>query len=436
MPSKTALIFLIVFFAGCLATLLRSPYYGILLYEVQYFFNPPARWWYGDLPDLRYSFLIVVLILMGFIPRLSQFRDNRLLMAPPVRWLGLMTGVVLVAFLWAVSFDMHLEFTIRYLKVIFFALLAYKLVDTPKRMEGVFAVYLVGIFYLSWIAWEGGRTGGGRLEGIGCADTMDANGSAAVVGTAVPLLMFYILFAAKRWIKALAFVGLTFTLNCLVLLNSRGGFLALVAGTIYFIWFVFREPGGQAVKRKVVVGVIAGILLFLYLADESFWMRMSTLQEVGSDEGGGGSHRIQFWMKTFEMLQDYPLGAGARGYHLLSPHYLPAEWLSGGMRAVHSTWFEVLSEYGYHGFIVFVGYIVSSFSMLRKTRQSLREDGDWYHVFQSVALGASFVSLLVASTFINFFYGELMYWLPLYMAAFANIHMFRKSRIGMAHGME
>lgn len=435
MPSKTALIFLIVFFAGCLATLLRSPYYGILLYEVQYFFNPPSRWWYGDLPDLRYSFLIVVLILMGFISRLSQFRDNRLLMAPPVRWLCLMTGVVLVAFLWAVSFDTQLEFTIRYLKVIFFALLAYKLVDTPKRMEGVFAVYLVGIFYLSFIAWQVGRTGDGRLEGIGCADTSDANGSAAVIVTAVPFLMFYVLFAVKRWLQALAFVGLTFTLNSLVLLNSRGGFLALVAGTVYFSWFVFHEPGGQAVKRKVIFGVIAGILLFLYLADESFWMRMSTLQEVSTDEQGEG-RRVQFWLKTFDMLRDYPLGAGARGYHLLSPHYLPVEWLSGGVRAVHSTWFEVLSEYGYQGLCVFLGYIISSFSLLRRTRQFLRVNGDWYHVFQSVALGASLVSLLVASTFINFFYGELMYWLPLYMAAFANIHMFRKPKTGMAHGVE
>ncbi|MBS4067211.1 MAG: hypothetical protein KGZ62_01255, partial [Sulfurimonas sp.] len=180
MPSKTALIFLIVFFFGCLATLLRTPYYGILLYEVQYFFNPPARWWYGDLPDFRYSFLIVLLITIGFVPRLSQFRENRLFAAPPIKWLVLMIGVVLISFMWAVSYETHLEFTIRYLKIIFFALLAYKLVDTPKKMEGVLAVYLVGIFYLSWIAWEGGRTSGGRLEGIGCADTMDANGSAAV----------------------------------------------------------------------------------------------------------------------------------------------------------------------------------------------------------------------------------------------------------------
>jgi len=175
----------------------------------------------------------------------------------------------------------------------------------------------------------------------------------------------------------------------------------------------------------LIAGIVLAACLFLYLADETFFTRMGTLHEVDSADTGG--HRTDFWMATFDMLKDHPLGAGGAGFQLLSPNYLPPEWLSGGQRAVHSTWFEVLSEYGYHGLLVFLAYVFSAFNLLRKVRRRLRERSDLYHFFQSVALEASFASLLVAASFINFYYAELIYWLPFYMGSFANIHLFRAS---------
>lgn len=431
MPSKTALVFLILFVAGCVATVIRTPFYGILLYEIQYFFNPPTQWWYGDLPTIRYSYLVMCLVVIGYLLRIPSFSKNSLSELPQFRWLMLLLAIVFITYFWAVSPDKHLDYINRLLKIILFALLAYKIVDTPRKMDELLLIYICGIFYFSWNARNMGRTGEGRLEGSGFADYTDSNGVAAVVVTAIPFLLFYLLYGSTRWIKGLSFVALAFTLNSLVLLNSRGAFIALIVGVAYFCWFVLREKVEKGVRSKLIYGLLVGFCLFFYMTDDVFWSRMSTIQEVNTESGGG--QRTQYWLKTFDMLKDYPLGAGAAGYQLLSPQYLPKEWLSGGERAVHSTWFEALSEYGFQGLIVFIGYILSGFVLLRKVRQVLRIQGNYYHFFQSVSLEASFISLLVAATFVNFLYAELMYWLPFYMGAFANIHLFQKYQSDSGH---
>lgn len=425
MLSVTALIYLLVLCAGWLATLWISPFYGVLLYVIEYLVNPPARWWYADLPHWRYSFVIMVLVLVSFAAKRSQFRENRFFALPQAKWLAVMSGVVLITYLWALDQQLHMAFTVRYLKVLLFVILAFKVIDTAKKFQALLAAYLLGTSYLSFLIWQTGRTGSGRLEGIGCADTTDANGTGGLLCTVVPLFVFYALFSKNRWLQLGCVTGLAFTLNALILLNSRGAFLALTASMSYFCISVFRDKGLRGQKAKIVAGVLAAGCLFFYLADEVFWSRMATLNEVRATAEPEAHSRVDYWIVTPRMLKQHPLGGGARTYHLLSPQYLPAEWLTSGKRAVHSMWFEVLSEYGYHGLCLFLGYVLSVFRLAQKVRKHLVERGDSYHAFQAAALQSSWLSLLVASTFLNSFYSELTYWLPMFIAAFANIHLYR-----------
>lgn len=425
--SLTALIYLLVFFAGIAATVIYSPIFGILLYELQYLVNPPGRWWYGDLPSLRYSFFIMVLVVASYLLRVGEYRRNRFLAYPQSKWLAAMTLVILVTYLWALDPELHLDTTIRYLKVLLFVVVAFKVTDATWKLESVLGAYLLGIGYLSFIIWQTGRTGSGRLEGIGSADGTDANGAASLVVTAIPILVFYALFARRSWQKVASLGGLAFTLNALILLNSRGAFLALALAGAYFCLFVFREKGLKGQKFKTVAGIAAAACLFVYLADDVFWARMSTMTEVSSTEEVETHSRLDYWKKTPEMLGEHPLGGGAQTYKILSPLYLPKEWLSGGRRVVHSTWFEVLSEYGYHGLFIFLGYVISTFMLAKKVRGRLREYDDTYHLFQCLALESAWLASLIACSFINSFYSEITYWLPMFIAAFAGIHLRREA---------
>ena len=177
MPSKAAIGFFGIFIVGSISTLFRNPFYGILIYEFLYFINPAGRWWYRDLPEIRYSFIIVIFILVSFLRGYTQFKRNKLLNVPQVKWLAVITIIFVFGFIWAVNPITHGELFVRYVKIVVFALLSYKLIDSPRKMEWVLIVYILGIFYISFVGWEIGRGSGGRLEGIGAADTDEANGT-------------------------------------------------------------------------------------------------------------------------------------------------------------------------------------------------------------------------------------------------------------------
>ena len=57
--------------------------------------------------------------------------------------------------------------------------------------------FLIGQFYLGWVAYEVGRSATGRLENLGGADSRDANGTAAVMIVAIPLLINYLIVGKK-----------------------------------------------------------------------------------------------------------------------------------------------------------------------------------------------------------------------------------------------
>jgi O-antigen ligase len=423
MLSKTIIGFLAVFIGGCLLALFSDPFWGILVYVFVYFLNPPARWWWGGsgMPEYRFIFTVTAVTLISFLIRLNKFKGNRFGDLPQVKWLVGMSIIVIAAKLWAVSPEAHSILMEKYFKVLIFSLLIFKLIDTPNKMEALLSVYMLGSFYVSWIGWQQGRTGYGRLEGIGGADTTEGNSTAAVIVTAIPLLVFYTLFGKKRWVQFSALVGLAFVMNCLILINSRGAFLALVFIGLYLVYHIVKQNKDRQVKIKAIAGIATCAILFIYLTDVTFLERMNFLLESNPNEVS----RVEYWLKTFDMLKDHPLGLGAWGYNLLSSKYLPPEWLTGGQRAVHSLWFEVLAEYGYQGLIIFVGFIYATFSFMNKVRQYLLSRNDMYLFFQSTALQASFLSLLVCCTFVDFFYVEVLYWIPMIMGAFANIYMLK-----------
>ena len=59
-------------------------------------------------------------------------------------------------------------------------------------------MFVFGAFYAGYLGWSRGRTGGGRLEGIGTKDVPDANGFAAMIAAIVPIAV-YLALHGSRW---------------------------------------------------------------------------------------------------------------------------------------------------------------------------------------------------------------------------------------------
>lgn len=441
MIPKTALVYLLIFITGCWSIFFIDASYGVLLYVLNYFFHPPGRSWGRSLPDLRYAFSIAALTVASFLMRHKRYSENRILAIPQFKWLVLLGIIMIATFPVAVDHTEHEKFLIVFIKYVFLYYIMVKTIDTPTKFNKLMGIFLAGQFYLGWIIYEGGRTSDGRVERMGTADAKNANGLAAVLVVATPFLIHY-LITGKKWQKVCSLVALVFILNAVILINSRGAFLAVLISVLYYFFLTLKAPSFPKFnKSKIFAAVIVGFALFLYLADPVFWDRMSTITSPSeSEEVYSGRERMDYWMKSFEVLKDHPFGVGAMGFEAVSPIYLPDSLSSSsGTRAVHSTYFQALSEYGYHGFLIFMIFLVSNIRYLWRTKRFLLQKKAYDAYYLSIAIEAGFIAHLIAAAFINRLYSEILYWSSAFIACYGNIYLNRmefsgKDEVDVASG--
>ncbi|MFH1154541.1 MAG: O-antigen ligase family protein [Pseudomonadota bacterium] len=398
--------------------------WGIYLYVINYYFNPQIRWWYYFIPSSFSSMAISVSIIIAYFLRYSKY-PSKLGDLPQTKWLAGFLFLIVITSLYAVWPEKHYEYLGYQIKLIIILIIAYKVIDSPAKFEKFLIIFIVGAVYIGWVSYATDRNEFGRIEDIGMVDSPDSNDTAAALTTAIPLLIYYII-SSKVWGKIFAFVGFAFVANGIILINSRGAFLAVASSGLYMVVMILKS---KIVSRKIKVRVLAGMIvalgLFVYLTDDLFWSRMGTLQDVkervveGEDLG-----RMYFWLKTFDLLKDHPLGVGVSGYQYLSPTFLPKSLLSQsfGMRAVHSTYFQVLAEYGYFGFFLFAGLIISNFRVMRRIKRKSSDSNDPMLYCQAIAIESAFVAYLSAICFIDRLYSVVLYWSMLIIACFYNIY--------------
>jgi len=429
----TPLIYIAFYVSAIVSSIAVDACWCVYLYEAHYFFNPQDRWWSMYLPAFFNSYLISILLIVSYLLRWKKYGKTRLFLSPQTKWLGSLFVLMCITSLYAVWPEKHYEFLLYQFKLLIILALAYKVVDSPDKFEKLIGFYLLGIFYLGWVAYSIGRTGYGRLEGVGMVDGVNANDTAAAIVTAIPLLIFYFI-KGKRWQQGLSIFALAFIMNGIILINSRGAFLAIVIGCGYMIALFFLNKQLEIrEKRKMFIGLLLGIGLFVYLADAIFWNRMDTLEDL-TDQVVQGERvgRTYYWLKTFDLVKTYPFGTGVSGYTFLSPEFLPEYMLTEGRRAVHSTYFQVLAEYGYLGIVLFIGLLLSNFRAMKRVKIYLLDNNKEHLYCQAVAIESSFLCYLVAIIFIDRLYAVILYWPMLFIACFYNIYLSKNDKIGSA----
>jgi hypothetical protein len=418
-----------LFFGGILSTVLITPAASFFVYQLVYLVNPDSRWWAASIPGIQYSFIAAMLMLFMLAINYKKLTEQApWRKQPPVKWmLGLLTMYVVMIHI-AILPEMHSRFTFDFAKLIIVILVAYKLISTEKVFDVCLWIYILGSTYIGYLAYSLGRNWQGRVEGIGMIDTGgDGNMTAAAIAPALILLMYFAWLGNKK-IKLLAIICGALIANGIVLINSRGAFLGVMVGALIFLFYMifskYQYKGQRGTAVLIVIIMLSGSL---YVADDAFWARMQTMENI-EDGSTSGSHRIEFWMATFDVLRDYPLGVGIQGFIELSPAYLPEHYFENRTtgKAVHSTWFQLLNEVGWLGLILFIGMLFSLFRMGRKAKLYLINFEDYRNYFKIQALEAAFVSYLVSASFINRARAEVLFWLILFLMISFNIYYLSK----------
>lgn len=414
------LAFLVILAGGLLLTVVADLSWGIALYELLYFIFPANRWWY-TLPRFRYTFLVGLVLIAIYLFRKRPVWKTGPMLFPQAKALLAMICLMMMISFWAVWPEQHTRFLILQVQQFIFMFIAYQAVDREEKFDRVLWAFMAGCFYVGYLSHGMPRDLFGRLEGMGMPDGPEANTTAAVLITAIPLLLHHVI-CGKIPIKIIALGMIAFIMDAIILFNSRGAFVGLSAGLIIFVVLLIRGKVIPAKQKMFILGaLVVTFFLFLYLADKTFWNRMETLQTV--ELGEDTATRTEFWFAAWRLAGDYPFGVGARGFEYLSPKILPSEWLSPatGTRAIHSLYFEAIAEFGYAGIILLAAFIGTTLRDLHRVCKSSKEKLDAKNYIKSSSLLSSFVSFLVAAIFIDRLYAEVFYWLMLFSAMHYNI---------------
>jgi probable O-glycosylation ligase (exosortase A-associated) len=165
-----------------------------------------------------------------------------------------------------------------------------------------------------------------------------------------------------RWIRFCALAGVIVLPFLIVLTQSRGAFVALLAFGVIALRDQWR-------RGRMVLLTAAAIVAVLVAAPDSVWRRLGTLKEVANQDNGAqvadegsAEQRLEIWKVARAIIADHPTtGVGLGAYP--DAHYLYAQRpvfkpTAQGKRDTHSTYLNILAEMGIPGLILF-GLIVA-----------------------------------------------------------------------------
>ena len=426
--SNLALIFMAGYAWLYLACFSFGAHWAFYLYELVYFLNPEKRWWSAAIPFSGFSFFSVIAIIFSYFynSKRLDYPSNKLTSLPHFKWLLLLLLSYGLVYFSAADRLTHKTAFIEYAKLFIVIGFAYKIIDTKKKFEYAIYSLLLGITYLGYEVHNLGRDEFGRVGRFGMIDAPDVNVATAAMVASLPFLIFFFWKGSKQKKIVMLILGAIIA-NALVLANSRGAFVGGAIGSTYFVYEMFRSRFKEKFQRATtLLLVLLGLLSIYTVVDDSFVERMFTLTEV-EDQSKSGAKRTEYWLISFDVLEDYPFGVGAYGYEILSPQYVPEELFDKGKttKAVHSVWFQALTELGYIGFMFYMLVIYTSYSSLKKVKKRCLELKDVESYYLTHAVLSAFIGVLAASSFINQFRTQIIYWFILFSACLLNIYILK-----------
>jgi O-antigen ligase len=405
--SVTAILWAVLYSAAVIFSVV-NPLFGSLGYLLEYYMRPELKWWGDELPGLRYNLMISVTLGAAFLLRRSSLRTMQEVSNPALRWLlALLAVMLIVTSTVALNTEVSLDWTIQWVKMaVIFPLLVVGVVRTRNAFNLFIVAHILGAFWWGWECWLDPTREASRLLNVGSGDTLNDNGAAAHLLTVLPLCVVFLLTEKEKWVRAVALIAAPFVVNTIILCNSRGATVGM-AVALASSFFLIRS----GYRLRVIGAAVAMVLAVLLLADEQFITRQQTTTNY--EEDGSARQRLITWRGGLQLMIDRPWGTGGRGFHLLSPIYIPevVESHGGDLRAPHNTYVMVATEWGVLGLVCFIGVYASAFMMLRRVKQRARPEDEGFYYWRAFAIQLALIAFLVAASFTDRLYGEAGYWM-------------------------
>lgn len=410
--SKTAIVWLILYLVGIVASFVKGPFIGLMTYMFTFYTQLS---WSRSAPHLRWSLIVGVIVLLTYLIKKKNLQKLNYTRIPSLKWLILIIINMMLVTPFAFDPVENQQAIVDFLKIIILYFLITNIVRTKAHYKIFIWVQVFGNYLFGWQAWSSGRLVSGRLEHIGGPGVKGSNYLANHLVMIIPFLATF--FLRGRWYEKLIIViAGAFIMNAIILCSSRGSFLAIAVMAIVMI---LLSP--SKIKINMIIGVVLCSVLFMYLTDDRFWERMVTIQTF--EEDGSAMGRVDSWLAAIEMIKDYPFGGGGGGWEMKSPVYIPdIVYAHGGEhRSVHNTFIMMATDWGIQGLTLWLLFLGSTCQELHRIRKRRGAKDEEFYIQESIAIEASIIAFLVAALFGNRIYAESLYWFCALATALSNI---------------
>lgn len=188
-----------------------------------------------------------------------------------------------------------------------------------------------------------------------------------------------------------------FSLGCLLLMltaltlsGSRGGFLGLVAASLFLIWRSRRR-----VRNLVLLTALAVPLFLVAPASPLLRLLHPAYQDVSAEDS-----RLELWRAGLRMIAQHPMtGIGLGNYKGVVTHYEADD--KNLEKIAHNTYIELAAETGLPGLCAFLIILFCAFRNLERARHLASEHHAHFLELASQSIAAGLIGSLVAIFFLS-----------------------------------
>ncbi|WGO98405.1 O-antigen ligase family protein [Saccharophagus degradans] len=287
----------------------------------------------------------------------------------------------------------------------------YLIYDSSKRVNGLVNWWVLIYVLMSLITFKNGGLGPGDF-------TKDPNDAALALSIGLPIV-FYSLWqpGIGFWIKILRIGAMLIVIGGIAVTGSRGGFLGLVAAGMG-IWWLSEKRVRNLLLGICGVIVFSGVLISLLPAGY-----LDEMETINDPNDNTRVERLRLWGTAFEMYKDQPIiGVGAGQFRFNAGEFQKyTSWWTGREnnyqgKVVHSFYFQVLSELGTLGSLLFlwaVFYVPLAKFLALKNFKPVTEEEKYARKIVHSAL-AGMAAFIVSAGFISVaYYPHIPIWITM-----------------------
>lgn len=356
-----------------LIIIMRSPFWGVVIYSCMNIIRPELLFWGGKCYSIDSMKVIFFAIIIGIIIHRKETSWCNIYQKELFLLYLLYAGTIVSNLLSQYNLPHQYYYANELLIVAFFCSFVCLLVNSQVKIASYQNYLLLFVVILASWGIDQHFRGNDRLELLG---GYDSNGAAAFFVLFAPLAFHkYVVAKTRRGKSAWAAASISIVL-AIIFSQSRGGLLGLIAATLVYILFS---------KKKVQVLIVAfmiSLIAWPFLADTYTERIMGTMTSEEKLDWSAES-RLYLWQAGLMIFRDNPFfGTGLLSYPIekfkYEDHfsYLDPEfraWLFRGNdpKVTHNTYIKFLSDCGLAAGAPYVLLIIGTFLANRKVRQRM-----------------------------------------------------------------